>query len=231
MPLVRGGATFAGLGTVPPSSQVVTYQNDGSNNNANLIQEGISYAKQLYENWTAGGTRDAIRENRAKTFMALACAGSVLAAQVCLAGPDNVASNEDPYWKAAQAGIQQQRPDVWAAAVAAGPYWPVGAQFDAIPLRQQIGQQLAASGITVNAAALNQPFTTSEVPVTVSVAPGTHVPPGTPPGQIPPVVVPGTPPSTTPLSAGFSSPIMLLGLVGAVVWFALSKKKGGGLSL
>jgi hypothetical protein len=229
MPLVRGGATFAGLGNVPPSDQTIPYS--GDNNNANLIQEGIDYAKQLYENWTAGGTRDAIRENRAKTFMGLACAGSVLAAQVCLAGPDNVASNEDPYWQAAQAGIQSQRPDVWAAAVAAGPYWPVGAQFDAIPLRVSIGQTLANSGIIVNQSALNQPFTTTFVPVTVTVKPGTTVPPGTPPGQIPPVVVPTTPPSTTPLSAGFSSPIVLLGLVGAVVWYALSKKKGGGLPL
>lgn len=99
---------------------------------------------------TALGGQDAQRQARANSIRDLALKGSVLAAQIVLAGPNNVSNNEAHFWTDAATVIQQQRPDVWTEAVAAGPWWPVGADFNMTAARAQIAQQLASVGVTVS---------------------------------------------------------------------------------
>lgn len=227
----RGMAASEGLGYVPPNTPTNTVvSNDAGGQDQNVIEQGISYAKQLYANWMQGKARDATRENRANLIMDFATAGSVLAAQIIIAGPANVASNEDAFWTGAAQSVQAARPDVWAEAQQAGGWWPVGQPFDMIQPRQQMAAALSAVGITVNQAAISTPFTTTPVPFQVTVAPGVVPPPSpgttTPPspGTPAPPVAPGGPSTTTPLMAGSSSSIALIALVGAVVYAATRKR-------
>jgi hypothetical protein len=209
------------LGIVPSQTAIPS----SSSEDQNTLNSVLNVAKTIWQNWTAGAARDAQREARAKLIMQFAISGSVLAAQICYAGPDNVASNEDPYWTGAQQAIQTQRPDVWSEALVAGKWWPVGEQFDMLKERAQMAAALAAVGITVNQAAITQSIGTSDVPFSVTVAPGVAAPPtgGGQTGGGAPVAktgTSGTGGTATPLVAGSTSPILLLGLVGAAVYVA-----------
>ena len=225
----RGMMTSEGIGNVPPSTQALP-SNDASGQDTSTLQSVINFAHTIWSNWTAGAARDATRENRATLVMDFAVSGSVLGAQICLAGPANVASNEDPYWTAAQKAIQQQRPDVWAEAEQAGGWWPVGEQFDMLKERQQMAAALSSVGITVNQAAISQPFSTTPVPFQVTVSPGVAPPPqpGQPvtppkPGTPAPPVATGGPTTSVPLLAGSSSTLMVLALAGAA-YYAIRKR-------
>jgi hypothetical protein len=227
----RGMMVSEGFGNVPPSNTAI---NDASGQDSSTLQNIVSFAKGIYQNWLQGAQRDQLRENRVALIQDFACAGAVLGAQIIIAGPANVASNEDPYWQAAATAVQSARPDVWAEAEQAGGWWPVGQPFDMIQPRQQMAAALSAVGITVNQAAITQAFSSSSpVPFQVTVAPGVAPPPTpgqpkptTPPGTTPPPVAPGggsTPVPSTPLTAGSTSTLALLALVGAVA-YAMKKR-------
>lgn len=236
MPIVRQFSTarFGGLGDTPPS----TVSGSGDQQTVNNINTGISIGSRILSAMHEGDIRDTVRKNRVNVIQSLAIAGSVLAAEICLAGPSNTASNEQAYWTAAQQAISSQRPDVWSAAKAAGPWWPVGQPFDMYAVRQEICASLAQNGIIVNAAACTAVFgtgctdqggtCTAVNPITVTVTgAGTQVvnsPPPTAPGQ-PTSGPPTTTPTTNPLTAGTTSPILLLALAGAVVYYLMSQRK------
>lgn len=227
----------ARIGLIPNDSTLVPSTSQSSSG----LQTIVNFAEHIVGGLFANDVRDQVRQERAKVISSLALAGSVLAAQICIAGPANVASNEDQYWQAAQQAVQQQRPDVWAAAQAAGPYWPVGQPFDMIPIRQEIGADLARQGIIVNQQALTTPFgsnctdqggscgSLNKITVTVTYKGSTtQVVPDPVPGAtgpIPPNTGPAVP--TNPNLAGSSSSILMIALVGAVVYGIMSKKRGG----
>jgi ABC-type antimicrobial peptide transport system permease subunit len=94
-------------------------------------------------NLFGGPARDASRQQNVDWYAAAALQGSVIAARVIIAAPDNVASNEDPMWIAARAKVQAQRPDVLAAASNAGGLWQNGTV-------QLVQQELQAIAQTTN---------------------------------------------------------------------------------
>lgn len=93
-----------------------------------------------------GAVRDADRQKRVDWMKAAAIAGSVLAARIILGAPPNVASHETGMWQSAAADVQSQKPQVWAAAMAAGPYWPTGAPFNMPNETAQIQAALSSMG-------------------------------------------------------------------------------------
>lgn len=237
MPLVRHGfstARFGGLGATTPTN--VDLSGSGGTFDSNNINNDINVGRQIINAVQAGDIRDQVRQNRVNVISSLAMAGSVLAAQICLAGPSNVASNEQPYWSAAIQAIQQRRPDVYAAAQHAGPYWPVGQPFNMLAIRQEICASLAQNGITVNSQACNAAFglqctdeggsCAQNNPINVTVTGvTTQVVQDTPPGQQPPT----NQPITNPLNiAGTNSPILLLAIAGAAVYFVMQQRKRAG---
>lgn len=111
---------------------------------------GGSFLSGLESKWFGGDARDQQRETRARLLGEYGAAGSVRAARIVRAAPDNVASNEDQYWFDAASRIRSARPDVWEAAVNAGSAgaWPVGAPFDMPNEIQAIKAELAQLGVS-----------------------------------------------------------------------------------
>lgn len=243
MPIVRQFSTarfgrhgqFSGLGATSPSSLDLGTSNNSDINN---INSGIKIGSGILSSLREGDIRDSVRKNRVNVIQSLALAGSVLAAQICLAGPSNTASNEQQYWTTAQQTVSTQRPDVWAAAKTAGPWWPVGQPFNMTAVRQEICANLASNGIVVNSAACTAPFgtgctdeggtCTANNPITVTVTGVTSQvvtsAPPTAPGQ--PTSGTPTPTTTTvPLLGGSSNTLMLLAIVGAAAYYIMNQRK------
>lgn len=93
-----------------------------------------------------GAGRDAQRQARVDLMKRYAIDyGSVIAMQVILAGPANVAGNEDPMWMRAADEVRAARPDVYNAAVNARPYWDSSDNDSMDKTRAKIGAEIANS--------------------------------------------------------------------------------------
>lgn len=74
----------------------------------------------------AGGSAvDQARAARVNYFAQLAASGNVAAMQLILGGPANVSGNEAGMWTAAANAVRTSAPDVYQAAMEAGPAWLV----------------------------------------------------------------------------------------------------------
>lgn len=108
---------------------------------------GLTHSVESFVN--PGSVRDADREARAKLIEQAAIAGSLTAARIVYAGPDNVSNNEDPYWENAWANVQAQNPTIAQQAQQAGKWWPVGADFAMTDARRTIAAELSSIGQAV----------------------------------------------------------------------------------
>lgn len=106
-------------------------------------QTGTTALNALNSILNTGGNQDAKRQARVDFMAQAARLGSVLAARIIIAAPDNVAGNEDPMWIAARAAIPA---DVLAQARGRGGFWPVGAPFEMPEQRAAIERELAVIG-------------------------------------------------------------------------------------
>lgn len=111
---------------------------------AGLVGDASGFLKSAASFVNPGAARDADRLARANWMKEAALRGSVLAAQIVIAAPANVGSNEDPYWIAAAEAIKTQAPAVWSEAVSRNGFWPVGAPFDMPNERARIASELSA---------------------------------------------------------------------------------------
>jgi hypothetical protein len=155
----------------------------------------------ILTNLFGGSGRDAQRQARADWVTEQALAGSVLAARMIIAGPANVASNEDPIWNNARAIVQAQRPDVLNAAIGQGPYWDTTDNDSIDKTRAKINAELA----TLNATAYAQPGVPT-LPVMQSTA-----------TTLPPTSYPAVAPAASGINPLFIVGAGLAALVGLVL--------------
>lgn len=107
---------------------------------------GGSVISSLESDIFGGSARDAERQGRVSWLQQAAVLGSVRAAQIIYAGPDNVAGDEAGYWTTAQAYLIANASAVWVAGQQAGKEWPTGSTFDMPNERNTISVQLAQLG-------------------------------------------------------------------------------------
>lgn len=167
-----------------------------------LVAGGSTVITSAMNQLTHGGAAtDQQRETRVTWTLKEANAGSPLAAALIIAAPANVGSNEARQW---QAALSQVNPAVLAQAYQAYPsgFWPEG-QPDFYtdiggPTHQQILREAASGNPIANAAAAGVAGVVNTMTTAVGLGPTKQV-----------------------------SPVVLIGLVGAVAFLALGRKRRG----
>lgn len=173
----------------------------------------VKTGSRLVSSIFGGGSEDARRQARANYMADAASRGSVLAARIVLAAPDNVGSNEARQWIGVRSRIPE---DVLSRARAQGPFWPTGAPFEMPDQVAAIERELSAIGQPsspiVGGAA---PFTPPTGPTLFPDAGGTFpTAPSWPAGaqSLPPMTT-TAPYNYTPLLIGAGVGVALLALM------------------
>jgi hypothetical protein len=183
---------------------------------------GSTGASAIFGQITGGTAVDQARQARVNYFANLASQGNVAAMQLILGAPPNVSGNEQQMWVNAANALRTAAPDVYSAALQAGPAWLTNSGDTATnyPAMRQFVQTWAAQ----------HPFTAAGGAISGAI--GSIFTPQPPTSGVPSSVpyyptAPGSGPVLTPPTAAraSSSPLVLYAALGLGAYFLMGRRR------